>query len=194
VAELAISAWCRASAVFRCNVGDAQNHHSSAGSVGRPGLRVGGGWRFSTVNPWVPGLEVRTARGFVSTVRPMVGLLGPARGPARLRSAPRARGAAAGGSSPRRAGRASPLCPRSVDWDGFSATPTRHLHCAARAWFRWARRAGSPQPPLRGREGDVSRRPGAASGRPVAAGGAEGGRVPPSCLPAVLWWCGTPSP
>ncbi len=36
--------------------------------------------------------------------------------------------------------------------------------------------------------------PGAASGRPVAAGGAEGGRVPPSRLPAVRWWCGSPSP
>jgi hypothetical protein len=86
---------------------------------------------------------------------------------------PRARRAAAGGSSPRRAARASPLCPRSVDWDGFkfSATPTRYPQCAARAWSRWARRAGSPQPPLRGREGDVSRPPGASSGRPVAAGG-----------------------
>jgi hypothetical protein len=84
--------------------------------------------------------------------------------------------------------------PRSVDWDGFSASSTRHLHCAARAWSRWARRACPPQPPLWGREGDVSHPPGAASGRPVVAGGAEGGRFPPSRLPAVRWWCGSPSP
>ncbi len=25
-------------------------------------------------------------------------------------------------------------------------------------------------------------------------GGAEGGRVPPSRLPAVRWWCGSPIP
>jgi hypothetical protein len=86
------------------------------------------------------------------------------------------------GSSPRLAACASPPHPRSVDWDGFSASPTRHLHCAARAWSRWARRAGSSQPPLWGREGDASQ------AGPSPRGGAKGGRVPPSRLPAVRWW------
>jgi hypothetical protein len=56
--------------------------------------------------------------------------------------------------------------------------------------------AAGAQTPIKDilREGDVSRPPGAASGRPVAAGGAEGGRVPPSRLLAVRWWCGSPSP
>ena len=56
-------------------------------------------------------MRFRTACGgffFVPSVRIWPGLLGPARGPARLRSAPRARGAAAGGS-PRHAARASSL-------------------------------------------------------------------------------------
>jgi hypothetical protein len=90
------------------------------------------------------------------------------------------------GSSPRLAARASPPRSWSVDWDGFSANPTRHLHCAARAWSSWARRAGSPQPPLWGREGDVSHPPGAASGRPVAAGGGLRGDV---SLPLAFLLC-----
>jgi hypothetical protein len=107
---------------------------------------------------------------------------------------PRARGAAAGvlrrpksRAAPRRSA-VGPVGPGRVLLFSFS-----HLHCAARVWSRWARRAGSPQPTLGGREGDVSYPPCLCQAGP-SPWGAEGGRVPPSRLPAVRWWCGSTSP
>jgi hypothetical protein len=60
--------------------------------------------------------------------------LGPPRGLAATAGSARRRR----GSSPRRAASASPPRIRSVDWDGFSASSTSHLHCAARVWSLWA--------------------------------------------------------
>jgi hypothetical protein len=74
---------------------------AAGGAVGRAGP---GSWMSVGFGP-------RTDRGFVPSVRLMGGLLGPARGPASLRSAPRACGAAAGGPPPARGPRLAASLP-----------------------------------------------------------------------------------